>query len=441
MSPPVYSQRFTLLATTLLTLVLGVSIISCSHAAPVRSRPDAPSSSPTRSIEGPPSSTAPSARPIAPKPVNPQLIAANTRFGFNLLAAVRQSDRSRNVFISPSSVAISLSMLYNGAAGETQKAMSEALQLQDLSLDAVNAANETLKTRLESDNAKVKLTIANSLWAKQGISFNNEFLSRNQKFYQAKVSSLNFADPKSPQVINNWVKRNTNGRIEKIVDRLNPEDVLYLINAIYFKGNWEKPFDKQQTREQPFQLANGQPKKHPMMQQFGKYPYYETNDFQAISLPYSDRHLSLYVFLPKQGKMLDTWAESLTAENWERWRQQFSKRDGEIVLPRFKLEYSTELKDALTALGMKPAFIPGVADFSNLSDRSTFIGQVKHKTFVEVNEEGTEAAGVTSIGIGTTSIPKNPPFQIVVDRPFFCMLYDQQTETILFMGTIVDPSQ
>lgn len=416
-------------------------MVSCSQAAPVPSLPGSPSSAPPRSR---PSPTQPAANPIpqtAAKPVNPQLIAANTRFSFNLLTAVRQVDRDRNVFISPSSVAIALSMLYNGATGDTQKAMAEALQLQDLSLDALNTANETLKTRLESDNAKVKLTIANSLWMKQGMTFNQEFLSRNQRFYQAKVASLDFADPQSPKVMNNWVKRNTNGRIEKIVDRLNPEDVLYLINAIYFKGNWEKPFNKQQTREQPFQLANGDTKQHPMMQQFGKYPYYETDEFQAISLPYSDRNLSLYVFLPKKGKTLDAFSNSLTAENWQRWQQQFGKRDGEIVLPRFKLEYSTELKDALTALGMKPAFIPGVADFSNLSDRPTFIGQVKHKTFVEVNEEGTEAAGVTSIGIGTTSIPKNPPFQMVVDRPFFCMLYDQQTETILFMGMVVDPSR
>ncbi|MBD2327650.1 serpin family protein [Alkalinema sp. FACHB-956] len=437
------SHPSTLLSTALLTLWLGVGMVSCSQAAPIPSLPGSPSSMPRPSQASPTRPVAsPSPTPSTPaKPVNPKLIAANNRFSFNLLAAVRQQDRSRNVFISPSSVAIALSMLYNGAAGETQKAMAEALQLQDLSLDAVNAANETLKTRLESDNAKVKLTIANSLWLKQGMTFNPEFLSRNQRFYQAKVASLDFADPQSPQVMNNWVKRNTNGRIEKIVDRLNPQDVLYLMNAIYFKGSWEKPFNKQQTREQPFRLANGQTKPHPMMQQFGKYSYAETEDFQAISLPYSDRRLSLYVFLPKEGKTLDALADGLTAETWERWQQQFGKREGSIVLPKFKLEYDTELKDALTTLGMKSAFIPGVADFRNLSDRATFIGQVKHKTFVEVNEEGTEAAGVTSIGIRTTSIPQDPPFQMVVDRPFFCALYDSQTGTILFMGTIVDPSR
>jgi len=198
-------------------------------------------------------------------------------------------------------------------------------------------------------------------------------------------------------------------------------------------------FDKDKTVERPFYLADGTQKEHPMMSQSGEYQYYEDDTVQAISLPYGKGRLSFYVFLPRETVSLDTFEQQLTPENWQQWINQFGKRDGSIVLPRFKLEYEIQLNEALKALGMDVAF-DRRANFSNMTEADVLINQVKHKTFVEVNEEGTEAAAATSVGIIPTSATfPQPPFEMVVDRPFFCAIRDNQTGTILFMGSIREP--
>ncbi|MEQ9372369.1 MAG: serpin family protein [Coleofasciculus chthonoplastes F3-SA18-01] len=371
--------------------------------------------------------------------VDTQIVEANTKFGFKLFSEILQENSNKNVFISPTSVAIALAMTYNGASGETQAAMANALELQGMSLSEVNQANEALKTTLENADSDIQLSIANSLWAKQDISFKPDFLRRNQEFYDTQVTNLDFANPEAKRVINNWVKENTNGKIPQIISEIQPNDILFLINAIYFKGNWMEQFDKDKTVERPFYLVDGTQKEHPMMSQSGEYQYYEDDTVQAISLPYGKGRLSFYVFLPRETVSLDTFEQQLTPENWQQWMNRFGKRDGSIVLPRFKLEYEIQLNKALKALGMDVAF-DDRADFSNMTEADVLINQVKHKTFVEVNEEGTEAAAATSVGMVLTSaaIPQTP-FEMVVDRPFFCAIRDNQTGTILFMGSIREP--
>lgn len=373
-------------------------------------------------------------------PVDSKLVDANTKFGFKLYQEVLKQDSNKNIFVSPTSVAIALSMTYNGASGETQQAMAKALQLQGMSLQDINQANNTLKTSLENADPAVQMSIANSLWAKQGISFKPEFMQQNKQFYGAKVTELDFAKPDSANVINSWVKENTKGKIEQIVDQLKPDDVLFLINAIYFKGNWTKPFDKSQTTQRPFTLANGSQKQQPMMSQSGKYRYYENESFQAVSLPYGKGRMSLYVFLPSKTTNLETFQQQLQSENWQQWMNQFAMRQGSVQLPRFKFDYDIKLNNALKSLGMATAFSPS-ANFSNMTSATVAINEVKHKTFVEVNEEGTEAAATTSVGMVLTSarMPAEEPFKMVVDRPFFCAIRDNQTGTILFMGSIKDP--
>ena len=372
--------------------------------------------------------------------VDSKLVDANTKFGFKLFQEVLKQDSKRNVFVSPTSIAIALSMTYNGASGETQQAMANALELQGMSLDNINQANNTLKASLENADPAVQMSIANSLWARQGISFNPEFIKQNQQFYGAKVTELDFAKPDSSNIINNWVKENTRGKIDNIVGQLKPDDVLFLINAIYFKGNWTKKFDKSQTTERPFNLSNGSQKQHPMMSQSGKYRYYENETFQAVSLPYGKGRMSLYVFLPSKTTNLNTFQQQLKSENWQQWMNQFRMRQGSVELPRFKFDYDIKLNNALKALGMETAF-SNQANFSNMTSAAVAINQVKHKTFVEVNEEGTEAAAATSVGMVLTSarMPAEEPFQMVVDRPFFCAIRDNQTGTILFMGSIKEP--
>jgi serine protease inhibitor len=373
-------------------------------------------------------------------PVDSKLVDANTKFGFKLFQKVLKQDSNKNIFVSPTSVAIALSMTYNGASGETQQAMAKALQLQGMSLQDINQANNTLKTSLENADPAVQMSIANSLWAKQGISFKPEFMQQNQQFYGAKVTELDFAKPDSANVINSWVKENTKGKIEQIVDQLKPDDVLFLINAIYFKGNWTKPFDKSQTTQRPFTLSNGSQKQQPMMSQSGKYRYYENDSFQAVSLPYGKGRMSLYVFLPSKTTNLAAFQQQLQSENWQQWMNQFAMRQGSVQLPRFKFDYDVKLNNALKSLGMETAFSPR-ANFSNMTSATVAINEVKHKTFVEVNEEGTEAAATTSVGMVLTSarMPAEEPFKMVVDRPFFCAIRDNQTGTILFMGSIKDP--
>ncbi|MEO8891214.1 MAG: serpin family protein [Coleofasciculaceae cyanobacterium] len=372
-------------------------------------------------------------------PVDSKLVDANTKFGFKLFQEVLKQDSKKNVFISPTSIAIALSMTYNGASGETQQEMANALQLQGMSLQDINQANNTLKTSLENADPAVQMSIANSLWAKQGISFKPEFMQQNQQFYGAKVTELDFAKPESANIINSWVKENTKGKIEQIVDQLKPDDVLFLINAIYFKGNWTKPFDKTKTTDRPFTLANGSQKQQAMMSQSGRYKYYENDSFQAVSLPYGKGRMSLYVFLPNKTTNLETFQQQLQSENWQQWMNQFAMRQGSVQLPRFKFDYDIKLNKALKSLGMETAFSPR-ANFSNMTSASVAINEVKHKTFVEVNEEGTEAAATTSVGVALTSIrTPEAPFNMVVDRPFFCAIRDNQTGTILFMGSIKDP--
>jgi len=376
----------------------------------------------------------------SPNPaVDARLVDANTKFGFKLFNEILKQDSKKNVFVSPSSVAIALSMTYNGASASTQQEMAKALELQGLNLQEVNQANNTLKASLENADPAIQLAIANSLWAKQGFTFKPEFIQKNQQFYSAKVTELDFSKPDSKNMINNWVKENTKGKIDQIVDQLKPDDVLFLINAIYFKGNWTKKFDKAQTSNLPFYLSDGTQKQHPMMSQSGKYRYYENDSFQAVSLPYGKGRLSLYVFLPRKNSNLEAFQQQLSSESWQQWMNQFSMRNGSVQLPRFKFDYDVELNNALKALGMESAF-SDKADFSNMSSGSVAISKVKHKTFLEVNEEGTEAAATTSVGMVATSVrTPQEPFQMTVDRPFFCAIRDNQTGTVLFMGSIREP--
>ncbi|MBD2742138.1 serpin family protein [Coleofasciculus sp. FACHB-1120] len=373
------------------------------------------------------------------KTVDSRLVAANTKFGFKLFKEILKEDSGKNIFVSPSSVAIALSMTYNGASGDTQQAMTKTLELQGLSLQEVNQANDALKTLLENPDPQVQLTIANSLWAKKGVSFNPEFLQKNRQFYQAKIAGLDFTNPSAPSDINNWVKQNTGGKIKSIINEIPSDQVLFLINALYFKGTWTKKFDQKQTTTEPFYLADGTQKQHPMMSQRDKYKYYENDQFQAVSLPYGKGKLSLYIFLPKENFKLTNFYQQLNTENWEQWMTQFKKKPGFIQMPRFKMDYDIELNDALTALGMEVAF-DSKANFTQMSSIPLQLNQVKHKTFVEVNEAGTEAAAVTAVGVVTTSAPMaEEPFEMIVNRPFFACIRDNQTGTVLFMGSIVEP--
>ncbi|NSW80082.1 MAG: serpin family protein [Chthonomonadetes bacterium] len=376
-----------------------------------------------------------------PRKVDPKLIEANNRFGFALLHALREADKGKNILLSPASITLALAMTYNGAAGETEQAMAKAMSLGEMDRETLNQAVLDLRQSLQNADSKVELTIANSLWARQGVTFKQQFLEVNKQYYSAQISVLDFSDPNAPATINRWVDGNTKGKIKKIVDNIPANTVMFLINAIYFNGKWQKPFDKSLTQQKPFHLANGEQKPVPMMKQTGRFSYLKGEGFQMVSLPYGGGRFSMVIVLPDEGVSLSEWMGTLDANRWKEWTSRLVMTDGELQLPRFKMDYGRTLNDALKSLGMEVAFLPDRADFSGMrNERDLFLQKVHHQAVVEVDEEGTEAAAVTSVQVGITSVQQpRPPFKMVVDRPFLFAIRDTRAGIVLFLGAVYDP--
>src|SRR5215813_5844445 len=376
---------------------------------------------------------------------NSTLAVANNEFGFDLFQQLKRQAANKNIFFSPLSVTMALAMAYNGAEGETKQAMARALRIQGpedqgMDLAELNRESADLLHTLKSADPKIELAIANSIWARRGMRFNEDFLARNRRFYGAEFSTLNFSDPKSTETINKWVNTNTKGKIDKIIDQIDAQQVMFLINAVYFKGQWRKRFEKSRTQTQPFHLLGDQQKQVPMMSQSGNYLYFRGDKFQAVSLPYGAGGASLYLFLPDPGSSLDDFLKGLSLQKWEEWEKNFHDAPGDVKLPRFKPDYESTLNQALSNLGMDVAFTPR-ADFSGMrAERDLFISEVKHKAIVEVNEEGTEAAAVTSVGLTSFGIAHLPQrFTFIADRPVLMAIRDAQTGAILFMGAVMEP--
>lgn len=370
-----------------------------------------------------------------------QLVDANNRFGFNLFAQLRlQQASASNIIISPQSIAIALGITRNGTTGATQAEISKTLGLEQFDSKTLAASYRQLIKTLKTPDANIELAIANSLWVNQDISLKAPFLSTTENFYQGSVRKLNFADPSAKDTLNQWVASNTLHKIPEIIDATSAEDVLYLINAIYFKGSWTDKFDPDATAKQPFHFGEGT-KSVLMMNQTGEYRYHENEQFQSVRLPYGEKeNLGMYIFLPRKNSSLELFNQQLNLANWQKWLGEMRSQPGHISLPKFRLEYGKELKDVLSALGMPLVFNPKQADFSLMTDNQIAINQLKHKAVIEVNEEGTEAAGVTSIGIRITSATSDHKgFTMNIDRPFFFAIRDDLSETILFMGNVVEP--
>jgi serine protease inhibitor len=367
---------------------------------------------------------------------------ANSKFGLSLYSQLHQKSESENIFFSPSSVSWCLSMIFNGAGGNTKQEMAQALQLGRLSLQELNAGYGEWRNTFVNPDPKVEIDIANSIWSKRGLAFKPEFLQTNKNFYAAEVSELDFNDPKSLSTINSWVNNKTRGKIEKIIDQISADSVLFLINAIYFKGKWTTEFDPAKTKEENFFTSPGKQEQVKMMRQRGDYQYQEQPEFQSVSLPYGNGRLSMLVFLPAKDSSLKKFHQQLTDANWEKWMTQYKESEGTVGLPRFRIEYETSLNDSLKALGMRNAFDPVQADFAAMitGSQNAYVSQIKHKAFVEVNEEGTEAAAATSGEIRVVSMPlPGKTFQMIVDRPFFFAIRDSSTGAVLFMGSVSDP--
>jgi serine protease inhibitor len=373
-----------------------------------------------------------------------RLAEANTRFGLKLYRRLAEDAGGKNVFLSPPSIGMALAMAANGAEGETREAMMRALELPGMTRDGANEAYSQLRAALSSADPKVQLAVANSLWMDlgkhpKGDGFRPEFTASSERFYGAKVKGLKFKDPRSLLWINGWVSTATHGRIPSMLapEQLRGSDLI-LLNAIYFKGAWSKPFDKEHTEDAAFTRAEGGEKSVPMMRQTGRYRYLASEGFQAVSLPYGAGGTSMYLFLPAEGRGLGAFQEQLTPENWEKWMGGFQAKPGTVRLPRFKMSYSADLKPPLSYLGMKLPFTPE-ANFSAMTPPPAWIDFILHKSFLEVNEEGSEAAASTAIGIGRGGGRDLNAFNLVFNRPFFCAIRDDRSGVLLFLGAVNDP--
>ena len=369
-----------------------------------------------------------------------KLNQAYTKFGFKLYEKMvaNSPGADPNIFISPSSIAWCLSMVLNGAQGKTGSEIAQTLEWQG-DLAELNQAYAEWSTRAPVKDPKVELDVANSLWVRRGLGILPAFLDTNRRYFGAEVQELNFNDPGSTDVINSWVKTKTREKIDKVLDSIDPQAALFLINAIYFKGMWTEKFDAEQTKDEGFTTAAANEIRVPMMRRNGKYRYFGTPDFQAVSLPYGDKRLSMYVFLPAKESSLAKFQSNLNADNWSKWMTGFQDAELQIGLPRFQVEYETTLNDALKSLGMRTAFDPQNADFGAMlrTTANAYISSVKHKAFAEVNEEGTEAAAATSTEIRVVSMQR--PIEMIVNRPFFFAIRDNGTGAVLFIGSINNP--
>jgi len=372
------------------------------------------------------------------------LVGSDNKFGFKLFKEISREEQNENIFISPLSVAMALGMTYNGADGSTQEAMQETLELSGLTLQEVNESYKSLIELLTNLDPKVKFQIANSIWYREIFPIEDEFIDINKTYFDAEVSGLDFSAPNASNIINGWVDEKTNGKIKKIVDDpINPLTMMFLINAIYFKGIWTYEFDENQTIDDMFTLPDSSKKPCKMMTQEGEFQYFENDAFQAIDLPYGDGDFRMTIFLPRIEKDVNSLIGEINQANWNRWISSFHKQELTLQLPKFTLEYEVKLNDVLKALGMEIAFDSNLANFTKMYKKeevgaNLYISNVKHKTFVKVNEEGTEAAAVTSVEMTLKAVP----FKILmrIDRPFIFAIRENRSGTILFIGKIAEPT-
>lgn len=366
-------------------------------------------------------------------------------FGFDFFRKVCEaSGNEKNMMVSPLSVSIAFGMARNGAGGGTLEAMSATLGLSAMTDAEANASYKYIIDKFESLDPRVKMSIANSIWYRNSFTVLPDFLSTNKEYFNAEVSPLDFGNPDAVETINSWVSDKTNALIPSIIDNIPEDMVMYLINAIYFKGQWKYQFDKANTADKPFHRTDGSTIQAAAMIQHAQLSYFQGENFEAVELPYNQGNFNMTVLLPASGVPVTDVVNQLTTQNWETWVPQFTPRDIQIQLPRFRFTYQeTKMIPVLSDMGMAVAFNPDLADFTRInSDGGLYISDVRHKTFIETNEEGTEAAAVTSIGISVTSVGEDPvPYDFIVDRPFVFLITEKSTGSVLFIGTLMNPAE
>ncbi len=379
---------------------------------------------------------------------NPQgTVDGNNNFAFKLFHQMQGGTTGANQFFSPFSISTALSMTYAGARNETALQMSQTLNFQPN--EQFHSDYKRLLGKLhEGADGKIKLNIANGLWAQKDFKFLDSFFDIAQSNYNSELRNVDFTDTYNRETtikeINTWVERNTNNKIKNILSQrdLNALTRLVLVNAIYFYGDWSTPFKKELTKTKAFTLMSGDKDTVPFMNQGGRYNYYEDSKCQAIEIPYKDNKASIVIFLPQLKEGIGGFAKSLDYKYYQEIIGSWQFADVRLSIPKFKTDFKLELSNILSQLGMPLAFSPAGADFSGMTgQRDLYISKVIHQAFIKIDEAGTEAAAATAVAMVLGMAPQHPsePKYFIADHPFVFLIKDEATGSILFMGTLMKP--
>lgn len=369
--------------------------------------------------------------------VDQNLVSINTDFALKIFKELSNEDESTNVFISPISISITAAMAYNGAKNLTQQEIAGAMEFTNYNIDELNSAFKILLSSMTDIDEMVQLYTGNSIWCRRDFDIKKNFTSLVENYYNASLYNEDFNNPATADKMNNWVSEATDGKITRIVDSATLRNVvMYLVNAIYFKGQWKDKFKAENTEEDDFFLIDNNVKKVQMMSASEKYKYYEGDDFQMIRMPYGRDKAAMYVFLPKEGVDVNDYINTLSHDLLNKYISEAISTEVSLKFPKFNIEYGTKsLIEPLKKLGMINAFSAEKADFTSIAPLM-FISRIEHKAIIEVNEEGTVAAAASSFGMGATAVR---PVEFIVNRPFLLLIRDDRTGNLLFMGKILEP--
>lgn len=377
--------------------------------------------------------------PITLTPNQISLIESENSFAFDFFKKmIESSGDSENIIISPLSISMALSMTLNGANGPTRTAMLEALRVNGITPEILNNSYKNLSEALLNVDKRVLISIANSVWTQKNFVVKKPFTDILTGYYNAESKSFELTDPTVPKQINTWIESKTNGLIKNMVDKLNDNTVMLLINAIYFKGKWKSQFDVKNTVKKSFIKPGGSTSEVSMMKQTSDFKIFSGSGFVLAEFPYGQGNFVMDVFLPDDKNGLNSILPLINDNTFKGWLNQMNNRKTDLSFPLFKYGFKKQLKDILKIMGMGIAFT-GNADFSNISDNNLLINDVTHQAFIETNEEGSEAAAVTVVDIGLTSMPLSN-FIFNVDHSFIYIIRETTTNTILFMGRVADPT-
>ncbi len=367
---------------------------------------------------------------------------ANNQLGFSVLSKI-DTPKDENAFISPTSLYTALLLAYNGADGDTKEEFKDTLQIRDWTDTEVNEAMNILLHSFEKDIEAIDVSSANSLWLANEYTFQKDYEQAMEQYFDAHITMIDRADDTSADKINKWVNKETRGKIEEIMEPpLDSNFVALLVNVLYFNGEWQYEFEESATEERVFHTATNEVDVDFMFLQ-EELSYMENEDVQAVKLPYGEGEMMMQVFLPKEDVEIKEVIDTMLMEEWETWQTDFQEREGKLLFPKFEMEYDIVLNDVLQELGIEAAFTER-ADFSYLIEETNglAISEVKQKTYIDVDEVGTEAAAATSVEIVETSlvVDEDEPFEMDVNRPFIFAITDTATDAILFLGQINDPT-